>query len=297
MRTRRRQAEDNVTRDDRRPVDDCRLLDDADGKAGQIVLAVGIHPGHFGRFAADQRAAGQFAASGDALDDIGGDVDVQPAAGKIVKKEQRRGPETQDVVDAHSDKVNVDGVVLLSRESLILCLANSPDNGSWSDLLLVEVTGFDEGFNESELVILIVDDELRVVSDMLDKRPEEEYTDRMERPYEREATRSVRTHIGRISTEFATDSLAHLFCCFVRKCHGKDAFWSNSAFLDESCYALSQCVCFSSSSSREYEERSSEMVDSELLGWVEHERNRKPIKSSGLYSKNIKNEMNKKNPM
>jgi hypothetical protein len=71
MRARRRQAEEHVTGDDRRTVDDRRLLDDADGKAGQIVLAVRIHARHFGRFAADQRAAGQFAAPGDALDDLG----------------------------------------------------------------------------------------------------------------------------------------------------------------------------------------------------------------------------------
>jgi len=42
------------------------FFDHADGEAGQIVLAVGIHAGHLGGFAADQRAAGLFAAGGDA---------------------------------------------------------------------------------------------------------------------------------------------------------------------------------------------------------------------------------------
>ena len=45
-----------------------RLLDDADGEAGQIVFAIRVHARHLGGFAADQRAAGQFAACGDALD-------------------------------------------------------------------------------------------------------------------------------------------------------------------------------------------------------------------------------------
>ena len=44
-------------------------LGGADGKAGEIVVVAVIHARHLGGFAADQRAAGQAAALGDALDD------------------------------------------------------------------------------------------------------------------------------------------------------------------------------------------------------------------------------------
>ena len=53
---------------------------------------------------------------GDALDDVGGDVDVELAAGEVVEEEQRLGALHQDVVDAHRDEVDADGVVAVERE-------------------------------------------------------------------------------------------------------------------------------------------------------------------------------------
>ena len=40
-------------------------LDRADAEAGEVVVALGVHARHFGRLAADQRAAGLPAALGD----------------------------------------------------------------------------------------------------------------------------------------------------------------------------------------------------------------------------------------
>ena len=44
-----------------------------DAETGEIIIAIGIHARHFGRFATDQRASGDFAALGNASDDALGD--------------------------------------------------------------------------------------------------------------------------------------------------------------------------------------------------------------------------------
>ena len=66
-------------------------LDDADGEAGQVVLAVGVHAGQLGGLAADERAAGLLAAVGDALDHRLADGDVELARGEVVEEEERLG--------------------------------------------------------------------------------------------------------------------------------------------------------------------------------------------------------------
>jgi hypothetical protein len=43
------------------------LFHGADGEAGEVVFAVGVHARHLRGLAADQRTAGQFAAACDAL--------------------------------------------------------------------------------------------------------------------------------------------------------------------------------------------------------------------------------------
>ena len=73
-------------------------------------------PGILGGLAADQRAAGVLAAVRDALDDVGGDVDVELAAGEVVEEEQRLGALHEDVVDAHRDEIDADRVVAVERE-------------------------------------------------------------------------------------------------------------------------------------------------------------------------------------
>ena len=84
----------------------------ADGEAGEVVVALGIHARHLGRLAADQRAAGLPAALGDAGDDLARGVDVELAGGEIVEEEQRLGALHHQVVDAHGDEVDADAVVL-----------------------------------------------------------------------------------------------------------------------------------------------------------------------------------------
>ncbi len=66
--------------------------------------------GHLGGLAADERRAGEPAALGDAGDDGGAGGRIEPAGGEIVEEEQRLGALDDQVVDAHRDEVDADGV-------------------------------------------------------------------------------------------------------------------------------------------------------------------------------------------
>jgi len=92
------------------------LLHRADGKAGEVVLAGRVHARHLGSLAANQRTASQLATLGDALDHVGGGVDVELAAGEVIEEEQRLCTLHQDVVDAHRHQILADGVMLVQLE-------------------------------------------------------------------------------------------------------------------------------------------------------------------------------------
>ena len=83
----------------------------ADRKAREVVIAVLVEPGHFGGFAADQRAAGFPAALGDAGDDRRGGLGIELAAGEIVEKEQRLRALHDEVVDRHRHQIDADAAV------------------------------------------------------------------------------------------------------------------------------------------------------------------------------------------
>ena len=97
--------------------DDLAFFHHTDCKTGEVVFAHRIHAGHFGGFAADQRAAGLFATVSNALDDFGGGGHVQLAAGEVVEEEQRFGTLHQNIVHAHGDQVDADGVVAVQFKS------------------------------------------------------------------------------------------------------------------------------------------------------------------------------------
>ncbi len=105
------EADDRVALGDIAPRQDRAALDRADGEAGEIVIVALIEARHFGGLAADQRAAGLAAADGDAGDHGGADFRLELAGGEVVEKEQRLGALHHQVVDAHGDEVDADGVV------------------------------------------------------------------------------------------------------------------------------------------------------------------------------------------
>ena len=115
MQPARREAEHDVAGRDRAAVERLAALDRADREAGEVVIALGIHAGHLRRLAADQRAADLAAGAGDAGDDVRGGRDVELAGGEVVEEEQRLGALHDEIVDAHGDEVDADGVVPAGR--------------------------------------------------------------------------------------------------------------------------------------------------------------------------------------
>ena len=116
MRAARGEAKDHVARHDRAAVDNALLLDHADAESREVVLALGIHAGHFGGLAADQRATGKLATLGDAFHHLRSDALVELAAGEIIQEEKRFGALYQHIVHAHGHEVHADACVPAKRE-------------------------------------------------------------------------------------------------------------------------------------------------------------------------------------
>ena len=95
------QAQHDVARTDIAAVNHAIFFHHAHGKAGQIVFAVGIHTGHFSRFAANQGATGFFATGRNAFDHIGGTRHIEFAAREIIQEKQRFCTLHQNIVHAH----------------------------------------------------------------------------------------------------------------------------------------------------------------------------------------------------
>ena len=110
------QTDHNVARFDALAVDNFVFFNDAHSKACEVVFAIGVHTRHFGRFAADQRAAGEFATVSDALDNAFGRVDVELSATEVVKEEEALGTLHEDVVDAHGDQILTHRIMTVKLE-------------------------------------------------------------------------------------------------------------------------------------------------------------------------------------
>ncbi len=129
VRAARRESEQHVAGFDPRAVDGLRLLHDADGEAREIVFAGHEGVRVLGGLAADERASGHLASGGDALQHVGGDVDVEALAHEVVEEEERLGALHQDVVDAHRDEIDADRVVPVEREGELQLRADAVGAG------------------------------------------------------------------------------------------------------------------------------------------------------------------------
>ena len=112
MRARRSHPDHDIAIGNFGAIDDGVFLHDAYAEPREVVIALVVHTRHLGRFATDERAAGESAAFDDASDDALGDIDLEFAGGVIVEKEQRLGALYGDVVDAHADEVDTDAIVM-----------------------------------------------------------------------------------------------------------------------------------------------------------------------------------------
>ena len=96
-------------------VDDLRAVDNADGEARKVVV-VGRHGARvFGGLAADERAAGLHAALGHAGNERRDLLRLVLADGDVVEEEDGLCTAADDVVDAHGNAVDADGVVLVHQ--------------------------------------------------------------------------------------------------------------------------------------------------------------------------------------
>ena len=110
------QGDENVARLHVFAVEYLFAVDHADAETGQVVLVFRVEAGHFGGFAAHQRAAGLHAALADALDDVGDALGHVLAAGDVVEEQQRLCPAADHVVDAHGHAVDAHGVVFVHQK-------------------------------------------------------------------------------------------------------------------------------------------------------------------------------------
>ncbi len=110
-----RQAEDDVARLDLLGADHLRAVDDADHKAGQVVVVRVHDAGVLGHLAAHERAAGLLAALRDALDYLGHVLGAELADGHVIQEEERLGADGHDVVDAHGHEVLAHRVVAVEQ--------------------------------------------------------------------------------------------------------------------------------------------------------------------------------------
>jgi hypothetical protein len=111
MKTGRRDANQHVAWPDAPAIDERLSGYGADDKTCDIVFTVSIEAGHLRCFAADQRAAILLARGSETLDDLHGDVGIEPAGRKIIQKKQRLSTLHQDVVDAMIDEIDTDRIV------------------------------------------------------------------------------------------------------------------------------------------------------------------------------------------
>ncbi|MNI24289.1 hypothetical protein D3C73_779030 [compost metagenome] len=144
MRAGRRQGEQGIAGSNLGTVDDFGFFHDADAETGQVVVFTFVHARHFSGFAANQRAARQFAASADAGHNLGSGVDVQFAGCIVVEEEQRLGAAHHQVVDAHGNQVDADAVVLVQVQCQAQLGADAVSAGN-QHRLLVAGRDFAEG--------------------------------------------------------------------------------------------------------------------------------------------------------
>src|SRR5262245_24677148 len=86
-------------------------LDRTDSKAGEIIIAAMIEPRHLGRLPADQRAARLPASFGNSADHSLRRAYIELVAGVIVEEEKRLRSLYDEIVDAHGDEIDSDGMM------------------------------------------------------------------------------------------------------------------------------------------------------------------------------------------
>ena len=85
--------------------------DGSDQEPGEIVRARGVHPGHLGGLAAEQRRAAARASIGHPADDAREHRRIDLGGREVVEEEERFGPHRKCVVHAVVHQVRADDLV------------------------------------------------------------------------------------------------------------------------------------------------------------------------------------------
>ena len=110
------------------------LVHNAGRIAGKVILVFGIEAGHFSGLAADQRRAGLHAAVANAFDDLLDPLRDVLAAGNVVQEKQRLCTDANNVVDAHRNAVDADGIVLIHQKGELQLGADAVRTGDQNRL-------------------------------------------------------------------------------------------------------------------------------------------------------------------
>ena len=96
---------------DLRPVEQLRPVHDAHDRAREVVVALGVHPRHLRRLAAEERAAVLAAGEREALEDFSDDLGPHLPRRDVVEEEERTRALDEDVVHAMVDEILSDRAV------------------------------------------------------------------------------------------------------------------------------------------------------------------------------------------
>src|SRR5262245_2372761 len=86
-------------------------FDCTDGESRKVVIVAPVDTWHFRGLAADQRATGLATTGADTGDNGGAELWPELSTRVVVKKEQGLGPLNDQIVHAHCDQIDADGVV------------------------------------------------------------------------------------------------------------------------------------------------------------------------------------------
>src|SRR5579859_599234 len=116
MQAQRGEAQRHIARANRLATDDAVALDDADNRAGQIVLARSVESRHRGGFAANQRATRLAAALRDTAHDGDRLIAIHRAKRQIIQEEERARATDENIINTVSDEVFANGLVAVEGE-------------------------------------------------------------------------------------------------------------------------------------------------------------------------------------
>ena len=111
-----READQYISVTEIRSGDHILLIHYTYGKSRKIIFVCGIKARHLSGLAADQRCLGLQTAVRDSLDDLRDLFRIVLSARNIIQEKQRLAARTGDIVHAHGNTVDSDGIMLVHQK-------------------------------------------------------------------------------------------------------------------------------------------------------------------------------------